>query len=444
MSVNSNLVAQELTISSIAIAGNTKTKEAIIVRELPFQLNQKITKDSLDLTLLVAQNQLVSLNLFNQVSLNYTSKNDSISVSILVVEKWYIWPIPTLEFADRNFNQWWDFNFNTSRINYGLYNFVYNLGGLNHTLKLSLIAGYTKNLGLEYRIPYLDKRKHFGVSAGIAYKTNHEITFETLNNKQQFYNNFDTIVNKRTASFIELNYRPGLFFFHKFFGAFLNQKIHPNIGILNPDYADGQNKLNYLQLGYQLLYRKVDNRFYPINGQIVSLGGALNFVNTNSTKSWMDATIAAERYAALSKRFNFGIGANVKISSTQSTNYPLNTALGYKQFVRGYEPYVIDGQQYLLFKSTVRYALFHQKLLNTSILPLKAYKKSVCSSYFSFFVDGGQVKGTKTGNNLTNTTLIGIGLGWDWVFYYDKVIRFEYSINKDKQQGLYIHFTKPL
>ena len=112
----------------------------------------------------------------------------------------------------------------------------------------------------------------------------------------------------------------------------------------------------------------------------MSLGGALNFVNTNSTKSWMDATIAAERYAALSKRFNFGIGANVKISSTQSTNYPLNTALGYKQFVRGYEPYVIDGQQYLLFKSTVRYALFHQKLLNTSILPLKAYKKSVCSS----------------------------------------------------------------
>ena len=104
----------------------------------------------------------------------------------------------------------------------------------------------------------------------------------------------------------------------------------------------------------------------------------------------------------------------------------------------------LNMMQYLLFKSTVRYALFHQKLLNTSILPLKAYKKSVCSSYFSFFVDGGQVKGTKTGNNLTNTTLIGMGLGWDWVFYYDKVIRFEYSINKDKQQGLYIHFTKPL
>lgn len=438
---NIQLYAQELTLTHLSIQGNTITKEAIILRELPFELGQTFEKDSFEILIAVAQNQLISLNLFNQVLLTYTSKNDSTILTIQVVEKWYIWPIPALEFADRNFNQWWDFNFNKSRVNYGVYNFIYNIGGLNHTMKISLISGYTKNLGIEYRIPYLDKRKHFGASAGIAYKSNHEIVYQTLNNKQVFYHNSDSIVNKRTASFLEMNYRPGLFFIHKIYGAFLNQKIHPTINVLNPKFSDGHNKINHLQLGYQLLYRKVDNRFYPTKGQVLSLGSAVNFIGT---KSWSELTMSAVSYSELSNKFNFGIGINARISSTNSTIYPLNTALGYKEFVRGYESYVIDGQQYLLFKSTLRYALFHQKLLHTPFLPLKAYKKSICSSYFSFFVDGGYVKGYSTFNNFTNTTLVGIGLGWDWVFYYDKVIRFEYSINRNNQHGLYIHFIKPL
>ena len=57
------------------------------------------------------------------------------TVSHEVKEKWYIWPIPTIEFADRNFNIWADSSFDPSRTNYGLYLFTYNLFGLNHTLK---------------------------------------------------------------------------------------------------------------------------------------------------------------------------------------------------------------------------------------------------------------------------------------------------------------------
>lgn len=442
--VNLKLSAQELTIQAVAIVGNTKTNENIILRELPFSKGQTIKQDSLDLLIILAKHQLISLNLFNQVEVTYHNQNDSVLLHIQVVEKWYIWPIPAFEFADRNFNQWWDFNFDKSRINYGLYNFIYNIGGLNHTMKLSLISGYTKNLGIEYRVPYLNKRRQLGLSAGAAYKTNHEIVYQTINNKQQFYHNSDTTVNQRVLSFIELTYRPGLFYYHKLYVSFLNQNIHPSISDLNPDFANGKNSLSHVQLGYQFLNRKVDNRFYPTQGHVLNIFVSANIVKTNANKNWAELSLNAERYLELTKRFNFGIAANAQLSTTNAVIYPLNTALGYKRWVRGYEPYVMDGQKFVLFKSTLRYALFQQRLLNTRFLPLKAYKQSISSSYLTFFVDGGYVNGDRTINNLTNTTLLGMGLGWDWVFYYDKVIRFEYSINKNNQHGLYIHFIQPL
>jgi len=438
------LNAQELTIRTISISGNIKTKEVIILRELPFEKGQNLTRDSLDLFVVLAKNQLISLNLFNQVDVFYNSQNDTVSLNILLIEKWYIWPIPALEFADRNFNQWWDFNFNKSRVNYGLYNFIYNIGGMNHTMKLSLISGYTKNLGIEYRVPYLNKKRQFGLSVGTSFKTNHEIVYQTINNKQKFYQNSDTAVNQRILSFIEVTYRPGLFYYHKFFGSFLHQKIHPTIGKLNPDYANGMNSLGHLQLGYQFLFRKVDNRFYPTSGYILNMSATANALKTNAKYYWADLSLNAERYLELTKRFNFGIAANAQLSTVNTVIYPLNIGLGYKQWVRGYEPYVMDGKKFVLFKTTLRYALFQQRMLNTNFIPLKAYKQTISSSYLTFFVDGGYVNRTDKINNLTNTALIGMGLGWDWVFYYDKVIRFEYSVNKNNQHSLYIHFIKPL
>ncbi len=442
------LNAQELTVDSIVISGNTITKNAIILREIPFYIGQTINNDSLSVKANIARNQLVNLNLFNQVDLSIDSIDKGIIVRIVVVEKWYFWPIPTFEFADRNFNQWWDFNFDKKRINYGLYNFLYNVGGVNHTLKLSLIAGYTKNIAVEYRIPYLNKKRKLGIAAGVAHKASHELVYITQNNKQQFYNNIDSLVNKRLLGFVELNYRPGLFYFHKLFGTLMQQQLHKEIAFLNPNYADGKSTIKHLQIGYQLLFKKVDNRFYPTQGSIISAVAASNFATTNSTFFWSDINLLLENYKHLNKHFNFGFTVNARATTIKSNQYPFNAALGYKQFVRGYESYVIDGQHYFLLKSSIRYELLNQKLLKTNFLPLKAYKKTICSSFLTFFVDGGCVKGGAIAksfdNNLTNSALIGVGIGWDWVFYYDKVIRFEYSINKDNQKGLYIHFTKPL
>ena len=46
-------------------------------------------------------------------------------------------------------------------------------------------------------------------------------------------------------------------------------------------------------------------------------------------------------------------------------------------------------------------------------------------------------------NDLANTSLYGAGLGLNVVTYYDKMLRIEYSINKEFEGGFYLHFEAP-
>jgi hypothetical protein len=44
-------------------------------------------------------------------------------------------------------------------------------------------------------------------------------------------------------------------------------------------------------------------------------------------------------------------------------------------------------------------------------------------------------------NPLSNTWQYGYGVGLDFVTYYDIVVRLEYSINKQLQNGFFIHMS---
>ena len=62
------------------------------------------------------------------------------------------------------------------------------------------------------------------------------------------------------------------------------------------------------------------------------------------------------------------------------------------------------------------------------------------------YLDMGYVdsKTLKSNNFLTNTFLYGGGLSLDFVSSYDIVFRVEYSINKMKEHGLFLHFVAPI
>jgi len=49
----------------------------------------------------------------------------------------------------------------------------------------------------------------------------------------------------------------------------------------------------------------------------------------------------------------------------------------------------------------------------------------------------------KTSNPLQSKLLWGNGISLDYVTYYDKLLRIEYSVNHLGEKGVFLHFSNP-
>ncbi|NPA44874.1 MAG: hypothetical protein GXO49_05005, partial [Chlorobi bacterium] len=64
--------AQEnITISSIKISGNYKTKDAVIIHELTFKVGDTLTENKLKLKIKESEINLLNTPLFNFINFNY-------------------------------------------------------------------------------------------------------------------------------------------------------------------------------------------------------------------------------------------------------------------------------------------------------------------------------------------------------------------------------------
>ena len=78
-------------------------------------------------------------------------------------------------------------------------------------------------------------------------------------------------------------------------------------------------------------------------------------------------------------------------------------------------------------------------------IKMSQFKKSYYSLYFSIFSDLGYVRNAqpKNSNSLNNSLLWGKGIALDYVTYYDKILRIEYSINRLGEKAVFLHFSSP-
>ena len=136
----------QITIRSITIKGNDKTKSYIIQRELPYRIGSIVPSDSLDAYNTLGQYQIFNTSLFNEAKVE-SIMVDSTTADILihVKERWYLFPLPYFRWVDRNFSQWWNQqNRSLDRVNYGINFRQSNFSGNNDRLVIGLITGYTQ------------------------------------------------------------------------------------------------------------------------------------------------------------------------------------------------------------------------------------------------------------------------------------------------------------
>src|SRR5688572_6301507 len=257
-----------IEINRIFIIGNKITRDHIILRELTFKTGDVVYSLDLPGILDLDKKKLINTRLFNTVDIR-TLELDSSKMDLLIDlnERWYTFPSPVFELADRNFNEWWQtYNHDFNRVNYGLRLDQFNMRGRNETLRLHAQFGYTRRFEIMYRFPYIDKRQKHGLIVGFRFLEAKNLAYQTLDHKLDYLEADDILQTVRNVT-LTYTYRPSFYESHALRAEYTDTRIHDTIAYLKPDYLQrGELQQKYPSLTYQFISDHRDYVGYPLRG----------------------------------------------------------------------------------------------------------------------------------------------------------------------------------
>jgi len=434
-------------VNSIELKGNKITRNNIIFRELEFDVGKWYSKIVLDSLMVKSRENLLNRSLFNFVTVTPDYEGLACEITVSVIERWYIWPLPILDFADPNFNVWWqtkDFN----RLNYGIRLEVLNFRGRMESLNLMAQGGYDRILAVNWSIPYLTKRQFMGISLGGGYSFNHEVAYNSVDNNPVYFNAGTQYARTGKFGSIGFTFRSKFNFLHSVGLTFNHVSFLDTLLILNPELTPGKTIYNYLTLGYRYKQDFRDSRQYPLNGYYFDIGfEKVGFGIFSDEINYWSASFSFDQYIPLYKRLYFAYNITAKYTNKNGQAYFMTSGLGLSGLdIRGYELYVVPGQQFTVVKSNIKYQIIAPKDFEIKWIKTQKFNKLFFALYGNFFFDMGYASDMLyyEYNSFTNQLLWGAGFGLDVVSYYDIVLRFEYSLNKYGQTNFFIGFVAPI
>ncbi|WP_229203243.1 BamA/TamA family outer membrane protein [Dyadobacter jejuensis] len=437
-----------LKVGQIYFEGNERTRPSIIRREMAIATGDRFDSLGLAHALEIDQRKIINTNLFVTVDMLTNPGQDSTTIDITVVmkERWYFIFLPIFQLADRNFNEWWyDRNRDIRRTIYGSYFSYGNLTGRADKLKLLAEFGFIPKFDVTYSLPYIDKAQKTGITVGASYSINKTTAYRTWNDKLSYFNSED-INKRRFYTFINLTRRNKFYSYHSLDLRWSNTSISDTIARLNPNYLDrNNNQQRYFQLTYSFAFDKRDNVQYPLRGQ--SWGVQFSKIGLLPSDQVNTAYLygSYRKYIPLSPRWFANTGVKARLSFPKSQPYLQRTGLGYRNdLVRGYELYVIDGQDYGLWKNEIKFKLFSWRK-QFDWIPIRQFNTIPIAVYLNTFADAGYIRNTKpelSNTQLGNQLLLGTGTGVDIVTFYNIVAKFTYSYNRQREGRFFFNLTR--
>ncbi|MEO1513954.1 MAG: BamA/TamA family outer membrane protein [Bacteroidota bacterium] len=441
--------AGQVVVDTIEIKGDSRTRVNTILRELTFSQGDTIEISELPETLERNRRQVLNLSLFTRVGINvgkWDDRRGRISVVISVSEAWYIYPFPIFELADRNFNIWWvEQNRSFDRVNFGVRFFHINFTGRGDVVKLISQLGYTQKFELQYLLPSFNKSQTLGLRANFFYSRNKEIFHNTIDNRQAFERVNDFQLQRRRIT-TALIYRPKIYTLHEWGAEYYHNSTTPFVAQeLNPDFfLDGRTSQRYLSLKYAFSIDRRDYRPYPLKGFHFRTTLVKDGLGVYGDRDALTLTTTYANYAPLGRRFTVEtiLKGHLFFIRKQQPFYN-SRALGFEpDFLRGYEYYLVDGQDYGYVKSSFRYEIFNGEINYGRYMPLKKMRIMPLRVYLSVNNDLGYVYNPhySDGNSMANRLLWGRGIGLDLITYNDKVWQIQYTFNHLGEAGLFLHY----
>lgn len=393
-------------VDRIVIVGNTHTKDFVITRELSLHPGEFITGEALEYD----RNRIYSLGLFNRVHIEVTPSADGMAIlTIIVSERWYLYPYPILGIKDRDWKKFY----------YGAGLIHMNFRGRNEKLIGSFGLGFDPWVALMYRNPFLSSDGSWFLENRVVYSNVRNRSIQA----QVTGENFD---EKQFVLGGTLGRRWGNE--HSGWLSISFERIDISDYAVPPTVNDnGVDQYPVLGVGYA--YDTRDLAEYPNKG---------TYARATITKSgWAASGLNILRYSAdirrftpLSDRFVVAVrGFGNLVSGGEVPSYK-QVYFGYDQRIRGHFREVREGENSCGATAEVHYALLPPVYLTASFLPPEfgLWKFGISAALFA---DAGTV--WNRDERVTGDRWIaGYGGGIHILLPYSIVLRFEYALDEQR------------
>lgn len=438
-----------VVVQSIRFAGNVKTKERILSRELDFRegdtLRQAVLAERLELN----RRKVFNTNLFVTVEASAKPVGPrAVDVEFSLKEQWYLLAFPVFTLADRNFNEWWyERGRDLRRTIYGVNLRHRNVRGRAEELKLNLEFGFANYYEVFYRLPYLDRRQKLGATFGISYQNTKNLPYRTDGDKLVYLRS-EELLRERFYANVIFRHRSKFYDFQYLEIRYAQNRIADTVArYLNPNYfGDQRNRQQFWVLAYTYTYDFRDKGQYPLRGHFFSAGATQWGILPGDDLRQLDLTAGYARYLPLGKKWFGAATLKGRLSIPGTQPFLQTRGLGYQNdLVRGYELYTIDGQSFGLLRTTLKVQALDRNFLLKPLRPIRQFNTLPLAIYPNLFFDAGYVRNAypeRNASRLANRWLLGTGAGLDFVTWYNTVFRIHYAVNDLGEAGIRFNLSR--
>ncbi len=435
--------SDSIFVTKIHLECNRKTIDRIIFRELAVKEGMRVCRKNLDSLLEKESYKLMNTKLFILAEvIPYHLKGDTTELIVSVIEKWYLYPVPIIDFADRNLAEWASKGYDLDRLHYGISFIQNNFRGRNETLKLYLQLGFTRIVDFEYKIPYINKAQTTGISIKVSYANSKNSIYGLKNAIRQSYKS-ENILEEKFKINLGISKRISFYETHRLNIGYITGSINDTLLVLNSNYyLNSKKRQSFFQFTYAFEKDLRDNVIFTHKGSYfqaeISQKGFFGLDDISISQ----AQFVYAKFIPISKKFYYSTSLRGMVSL--SAQQPFSELRGYGfsgNFTRGMDLYMLGGQHFGVWKNTLRFKMFSSVFNLKKILNIEQFSTFPLAIYPKIYADAGYVYSNYDyGSNLfSNQLLWGTGAGIDLVFYNSTVVRLEYSMNKKLETGFFLN-----
>lgn len=394
-------------VASVSIAGNTRTKEFVILREMSLRSGSRITRELLEFD----KNRIYSLGLFNRVEIRVLPKDSAAAELVVEVnERWFLFPYPIFGLKDRDW----------AKAFYGVGVLHNNFRGRNEKLFASFVFGFDPSVSLFYRNSFLDESGTYFLESRLALSRvrNRSVAAQRIQGD---------FTEKHFAASATLGRRFSIS--HTVWFSLGYELVDipegPPGRTISPDGADA---FPVATLGY--IFDTRDLREYPSSGEYLRL---------STTKiGWPSKGLDLIRYAADARRFTplpFGTTLGVRlftdlVAGGRTPSYN-RVYFGYSERIRGHFKEVMEGECQFGAVAEFHVPVLAPRYFTVSFLPKEfgVWRFGVTAAIFA---DAGTVwfRGEPFA---LNALAKGYGCGLHFLLPYSLVLRTEVAWNEQRK-----------